>query len=428
MKNLIAIDIDHFRVGIYGENYDKVFSSAYSVVKNNTWKLPFFNKIDSVQEGSEIKLEEIDEVINWGIEKRHSRRMNAYSTFGNVLKQMGSDDTPNIFVKVILSYLVANQPELFQKLDSNKFTCSLCIGVQADSSNKLKEIEKQFLGEFIAIVGNVEYTIIVENAILVPKSFCSILEHRSDSNKMKIYEGLNYIIDVNDHYINCDVYDSGELIRSENISSGIYELSDRIVQQYKAICVQNNKKPFLIDKNMIYNMVVNDEQILVVNGRHEIELSELINAEIIGETKKVLSYLIKDDDVQYADNIIMRDLDNGIIDIESLNCYLEEFGMLCTKYNNKSAKGMYRFGKVFLGDNFLSNNGENEKLLQTNSISDNYSEKNKKNQKIVVEKNISLDTENQKNTLTSDSMISNSVSVESIIEEQEKILNSMENL
>lgn len=42
MKTVIALDIDQFRVGICGSNYEAVFSSLYSDVKKNSWKPSFF--------------------------------------------------------------------------------------------------------------------------------------------------------------------------------------------------------------------------------------------------------------------------------------------------------------------------------------------------------------------------------------------------
>lgn len=33
VKKIIALDIDQFRIGVYGPNYEEIFSSMYSEVK-----------------------------------------------------------------------------------------------------------------------------------------------------------------------------------------------------------------------------------------------------------------------------------------------------------------------------------------------------------------------------------------------------------
>ena len=159
---------------------------------------------------------------------------------------------------------------------------------------------------------------------------------------------LNYVIDVSDHYVKCDIYDNGELIKSENISHGIYEFSDPIVQEYKTNCVQNNQRAFQIDKDMVYNVIINNESTLIVNGRQQINLNTLIEAEITEETKKVLSYLTKDQDVQYADNIIVRDSKTGIINQNTVNQYLESFGLHCTSLDReKCQRDIYFWNDFF---------------------------------------------------------------------------------
>ncbi|MDT2459147.1 hypothetical protein [Enterococcus avium] len=374
VKKIIALDIDQFRVGISGPNYQEVFSSLYSNVKKNTWKSSLF-KDQSEIEGSEIKLEELSEPILWGLKRRQSRRSKAYHSFGQVLDTLAAEETVQL-VRTVLAYLAGNQPDLFETITETQLKCSLCIGVNYKSSDELNEVAHKFEGEYTTVVDGVVFSIIVDEVVLVPKSFCSILEKEGKKDKavetVQAFDGLNYIIDVSDHYVKCDIYDNGELIKSENISHGLYEFSDRIVQEYKTNCVQTNKRAFQIDRDMVYNVVTNNESILVVNGRQQINLEALVEAEISEETKKVLSYLTKDQDVQYADNIIVRDLKRGIINQGTVNQYLENFGLQCISFDNKSAKGIYAFGTVFLGDNFLEGNDEDqgtqsENVLQTSS-------------------------------------------------------------
>ncbi|MBO0452066.1 hypothetical protein [Candidatus Enterococcus murrayae] len=378
MKKIIALDIDQFRVGISGSNYREVFSSLYSTVKKNTWKPSFF-KDQSEIEGSEIKLEELSEPILWGLKKRQSRRSKAYHSFGDVLNNLEATETRQL-VWTVLAYLAGNQRELFEEISENQLSCSLCIGVNSKSSMELSEMEHKFEGEYKTWIDGAELSILVNEVVLAPKSFCTILENEKQhatatDSSIQSFDGLNYIIDVSDHNVKCDIYDNGELIKSENISHGIYEFSDRIVQEYKTNCVQNNTRSFQIDRDMVYNMITSSESTLVVNGRQQIDLTALIDAEIAEETKKVLSYLTKDQDVQYADNIIVRDLSRGIINQETVNQYLENFGLNCVSIENKSAQGIYTFGTIFFGDDFLDSNDEDQGTQSENALQTVNSEK-----------------------------------------------------
>lgn len=371
VKKIIALDIDQYRVGICGQNYEEIFSSVYSFVKKNTWKPSLFKKQSNETNGSEILLQGMQKSIYWGITKRYSRRLEAYQTFGNVLEQLENDETV-LLVKSVLAYLAENHSELFDKTGEKHLSCSLCIGVSAKSSEELSAMENYFQGEFWAEVNGEKRTILVEEVTLVPKTFGAILENACENyleckeNEIAALSGLNYVLDLSDHYVNCDVYDNGELIKSEGISDGLYEFSDRIVQEYKTSCMQQNKTPFQIDKDMVYNVLVEGKEnnLLTVNGRQQIDLSELIKAESIEETKKVLSCLIKDNDLQYADNIIIRDVDKGIINQKSVDRYLENFGLYCSKLDNKSARGVYAFATLFLGGDFL----ERDEPVQIQSV------------------------------------------------------------
>lgn len=387
VKKIIALDIDQFRVGISGPNYGEVFSSLYSTVKKNTWKPSFFKEQSEI-EGSEIKLEELSETIFWGIKRRQSRRSKAYHSFGDILDNLTATETKQL-VQTVLAYLAGNQRQLFDEISETQLSCSLCIGVNSKSSTELREMGHKFEGEYIAWVDDVELSILVDEVLLVPKSFCTILENEElqaagTGSPMQAFDGLNYIIDVSDHDVKCDIYDNGELIKSENISYGIYEFSDRIVQEYKTNCVQNNIRPFQIDRDMVYNMITSSESILVVNGRQQIDLVALIAAEITEETKKVLSYLTKDQDVQYADSIIVRDLETGIINQNTVNQYLENFGLNCISFENKSAQGIYMFGTIFLGDDFLDSDDENQETQSENVLQTVISEETKETDRMEI--------------------------------------------
>ncbi|MEO1771815.1 hypothetical protein [Candidatus Enterococcus ferrettii] len=377
VKKIIALDIDQYRIGICGPNYEEIFSSVYAYVKKNTWKPSLFRKQSNESIGSEILLQEMQKAIYWGITKRYSRRLDAYQTFGNVLEHLENNETV-MLIRSVLAYLADKRQDLFDKTEDNQMRCSLCIGVSATSSEELSKIETYFKGAFWAEINGEKMTILVEEVTLVPKTFGAILENACENyleckeNEITALSGLNYVLDLNDHYVNCDVYDNGELIKSEQISDGLYEFSDRIVQEYKTSCMQQNKNPFQIDKDMVYNVLTegNENNTLTVNGRQQIDLNELIRAESIEETKKVLSCLIKDNDLQYADNIIIRDLEKGIINQKSVDRYLENFGLYCTKLNNKSARGSYTFASIFLGDNFPSYN----EAVQVESSATNFQE------------------------------------------------------
>lgn len=441
MKKIIALDIDQFRVGISGPNYQEVFSSLYSNVKRNTWKPSLF-KDQSEIEGSEIKLEELSEPILWGLKRRQSRRSKAYHSFGQVLDTLASAETVQL-VRTVLAYLAGNQPDLFETINETQLKCSLCIGVNSKSSDELNEVAHKFEGEYTTVVDGVAFSIIVDEAVLVPKSFCSILEKEGNNDeaveRVQSFDGLNYIIDVSDHYVKCDIYDNGELIKSENISQGLYEFSDRIVQEYKTNCVQNNKRAFQIDRDMVYNVITNNESTLVVNGRQQINLEALVEAEITEETKKVLSYLTKDQDVQYADNIIVRDLKRGIINQGTVNQYLENFGLHCISFDNKSAKGIYAFGTVFLGDNFLEGVDEDQRTQSENILQTSNSELVKESNEMENPDSTSVEIEMaavqeldervvgfEENVFSAtEAEMSDEVEIEDILKEQNELLSSL---
>lgn len=457
MKKIIALDIDQFRVGVYGSNYEEVFSSVYSDVKKNTWKPSFFNNHIKEVEGSEIELEEASNTIFWGIKRRQSRRSKAYHTFGDALNNVEDSNTIQL-VRTVLSYLAGNRREMFEEVNDHQLSCSICIGVSSESADELKKMADKFEGEYSALVDGVEFSIVVEEAVLVPKSFCSLLESdgrhfESDKHKVQAFDGLNYIIDVNDHYVKCDVYDNGELIKSENISHGIYDFSDRIVQEYKTNCVQNNQRAFQIDRDKVYSIITNSESILVVNGRQQIDLTNVINEEITAETKKVLSYLTKDNDVQYADTIIIRDLKKGIINQSIVDQYLESFGMHCINLDNKGAKGIYTFGTIFLGDNFLNDNEEAHETQSESFLRTPNSEMVEENNAMEEDSSVSLGfemeaaieseeqvtasehndfLENELTTAVVDSIqeeqlakTSNEIEIEDILKEQDELLSSL---
>lgn len=473
VKKIIALDIDQYRIGICGLNYEEVFSSVYSFVKRNTWKPSLFKKQSNETNGSEILLEGLQKSIYWGITKRYSRRLEAYQTFGNVLEQLENNQTV-LLVRSVLAYLADNQPELFDKTEEKQLSCSLCIGVSAKSSEELSALENYFQGAFWAEVNGEKLTILVEEATLVPKTFGAILENACENyldckeDEIAALSGLNYVLDLSDHYVNCDVYDNGELIKSETVSDGLYEFADRIVQEYKTSCMQQNKTPFQIDKDMVYNVLAEGKEnnLLTVNGRQQIDLSEFIKAESIEETKKVLSCLIKDNDLQYADNIIIRDVDKGIINQKSVDRYLENFGLYCTKLNNKSVRGVYAFATLFSGEDFPESNGpaqveatpidsqevhqeavetiedmvDTSSTVLASSIEEGMIHQNSNDQEVPQESEplqaevaetieevpaIHSEAEEEKVEITSDSPEDTEVEIEDILKEQAELLNSL---
>ena len=129
VKNIIALDIDQFRVGISSTNYKEIFSSVYSGVKKNSWKPSFFNNQTTDIDGSEIKLPDMSETILWGIKKRQSRRTNAYHTFGDVLEQIEEVQKGNLDVSINLSetteinILVTSIQNLLNKIKIGRASC-----------------------------------------------------------------------------------------------------------------------------------------------------------------------------------------------------------------------------------------------------------------------------------------------------------------
>lgn len=354
MKHIIGLDIDEYRVGIVANGYHKVLSASYSSVKKNNWKAVLFRDKLGGDHGKRIQLEESLHAIDWGINHLYSRRPKAYETFGNVLKNLKGPET-HAFIQTILSYLVADKKELFDTTRPHVFSCSLCIGVSTKSTDDLAAIEQAFTGEFRTMVDGESYTIIVEDVTMIPRTLCAILEDNHtkvdvDMEEMNFLDGLSYVLDLSDHYLCCDVYEDGEVIKSDYISTGLIALADRVVQEYRTSCLRKGDRPFQINSEIVYNLITTaarkSEFVLKVNGQNTIDLTPFVRAEFIEETKKVLSYLKKDNDVQYADSILIRDIQAEVINQKQVDLALETVGLFCKKMDNACSKGEYLFGEI----------------------------------------------------------------------------------
>ncbi|MHC9001299.1 hypothetical protein [Enterococcus bulliens] len=354
MKHIIGLDIDEYRVGIVANGYHKVLSASYSSVKKNNWKAVLFRDKLGGDHGKRIQLQDSLNAIDWGINHLYSRRPKAYETFGNVLKNLKEPET-HAFIKTILSYLVADKQELFDAKYSNTFACSLCIGVSTKSTDDLAAIEQAFTGEFHTMVDGETYTIIVEDVTMIPRTLCAILEDNHtkvdvDMEEMNFLDGLSYVLDLSDHYLCCDVYEDGEVIKSDYISTGLIALADRVVQEYRTSCLRKGERPFQINSEIVYNLITTaarrSEFVLKVNGQNTIDLTPFVRAEFVEETKKVLSYLKKDNDVQYADSILIRDIQAEVINQKQVDLALETVGLFCKKMDNVCSKGEYLFGEI----------------------------------------------------------------------------------
>ena len=49
----------------------------------------------------------------------------------------------------------------------------------------------------------------------------------------EILAGLTYVFEINDHYLTCDSYENGELIKSTKVTDGLYELAGNVVQVHQ---------------------------------------------------------------------------------------------------------------------------------------------------------------------------------------------------
>lgn len=67
-------------------------------------------------------------------------------------------------------------------------------------------------------------------------------------------------------------------------------------------------------------------------------------------TDQFIDYVNSDQDVQYADTILIRDISAGTINENTVNQVLAKMGLSCKVFNNKNALGMYLFGELFWQD------------------------------------------------------------------------------
>ena len=67
-------------------------------------------------------------------------------------------------------------------------------------------------------------------------------------------------------------------------------------------------------------------------------------------TDQFIDYVNSDQDVQYADTILIQDISAGTINENTVNQVLAKMGLSCKVFNNKNALGMYLFGELFWQD------------------------------------------------------------------------------
>lgn len=362
VDKIIALDIDEFRVGVVGYGYQDVRSSVYSEVKKNNLQYLLGKNNEPTHSknkvGERILLGGSEQEITWGFDKLYSRRSKAYQTFGNPLAAIG-DQNFKTYIKTILSYLVEKRTLLFTEIAKDCFSCSLCIGVATESFDQLAEIERQLADEFETVVNGTHYRIRIERVKLIPKSLAVIFEsRRNDIHLMlgveEILAGLTYVFEINDHYLTCDSYENGELIKSTKVTDGLYELAGNVVQAYQENEGNHPTPTFDLDAGVIYDMLVttkkNNSFIVTINGRQTVDLTEIVKKELTALTDQFIDYVNSDQDVQYADTILIRDISAGTINENTVNQVLAKMGLSCKVFNNKNALGMYLFGELFWQD------------------------------------------------------------------------------
>ncbi|MBS7576330.1 MULTISPECIES: hypothetical protein [unclassified Enterococcus] len=355
---IIALDIDQYRVGISTPSYEAVFSSQYSEVTNNNWKFHLLKHVLTDQELTEIQLTEASEVMNWGNKKLTSKRVETYKDFGDVLANLGSLETVNL-IRTVISYLARRQRELFDVQDDYNLKCALAIAVSSEKLSELKGLEAQFRGGFSVKINGLQYQIDIEAVTFVPKTFSALLETANPTyfiqeDELSVLDGINYIVDFNDHYLDLNVYDNGELINNTHFSDGLYEFASQVNKKYRSEAERANLQIVEIDNDMIYQLIVNqnsnDQYILSINEKQKVDLSEAIGEVSQQLTKKILSYLNQDSDIHLANLFLIRDLNKGLIIQDILDDFLQQFKLKSKKMNNKDARGAYLFGLLYLGD------------------------------------------------------------------------------
>lgn len=127
-----------------------------------------------------------------------------------------------------------------------------------------------------------------------------------------------------------------------------------MVQAYQENEGNHPTPTFDLDAGVIYDMLVttkkNNPFIVTINGRQTVDLTEIVKKELTALTDQFIDYVNSDQDVQYADTILIRDISAGTINENTVNQVLAKMGLSCKVFNNKNALGMYLFGELFWQD------------------------------------------------------------------------------
>ena len=102
---------------------------------------------------------------------------------------------------------------------------------------------------------------------------------------------------------------------------------------------------------------------MTINGRQTVDLTEIVKKELTALTDQFIDYVNSDQDVQYADTILIRDISAGTINENTVNQVLAKMGLSCKVFNNKNALGMYLFGELFWQDQPKSTSNQLTKLI-----------------------------------------------------------------
>ncbi len=108
---------------------------------------------------------------------------------------------------------------------------------------------------------------------------------------------------------------------------------------------------FALDHGVVYDMLVtakkNNPFVVTINGRQTIDLTEIVKKETTALTDQLIDYVNSDQDIQYADTILIRDIPSETINENTVNQTLTKMGLSCKVFNNKNAQGVYLFGELF---------------------------------------------------------------------------------
>ncbi len=131
----------------------------------------------------------------------------------------------------------------------------------------------------------------------------------------------------------------------------MYELAGNVVQAYQENEGNHPAPIFELDHGVVYDMLVtakkNNPFIVTINGRQTIDLTEIVSKETTALTDQLIEYVNSDQDIQYADTILVRDIPSAAINENTVNQTLIKMGLSCKVFNNKNALGVYLFGELF---------------------------------------------------------------------------------